>query len=287
MRRAVLLYAIGFFLAGFPDFSFAHIRYLGVLQRISICYFVSATIFLFTSWRIQAAMILGLCATYWLLMTQYPVPGVGKGQLNPNGNFARYIDGLFLSGHMWAATKYWDPEGIVSTLPAIATSLFGILTGHLLRARLDVERRLKFLFWLGAALIALGLIFNVWLPINKNLWTVSFAVFMAGLATLEFLILYWLIDIKNWRRWSEPFVIYGMNAIAAFVLSGMVGRLLGLIHVRDSETSAVSLHTYVFERVFAPFASPMNASLLFAIANVLLVFAGVLFLYNRRWFLRV
>jgi predicted acyltransferase len=287
LRRALLLYAFGFFLAGFPFFHLAHIRYLGVLQRIAICYLVSAALFVFTNWKAQAAAVVVLCASYWLLMMEYPVPGVGKGQLGPDGNLARYIDGLVLSGHMWSHTQYWDPEGIVSTLPAIATTLLGCLAGRLLRFQLELRKSLKPLFLFGLSLVAVGMLFDHWLPINKNLWTVSFAFFMSGLATLEFWMLFWIVDVKGWRGWSKPFVIYGMNAIAVFVLSGIVGRLLGLIHVTESNGTAVSLQGFIFEHVFAPVASPRNASLLFAFAMVLFLFAIAWLLYRRRWFLRV
>ena len=287
VRRAVLIYAFGFFLAGFPYFHLAHIRFLGVLPRIAICYFVAAALFVSTGWRSQIAAIVILCCAYWLLLTLYPVPGVGPGHLGPEANFARYVDSLVLTGHMWSKTKYWDPEGVVSTLPAIATTLFGVLTGQLLRAPWPLWLRLQRIVLFGISLVVLGEVFSIWLPINKNLWTVSFAFFMSGLATLEFLTLYVIIDVKAWRFWSRPFVIYGMNAIAIFTLSGIIGRLLGLVHVTNSANKSMAVQPYLFDHLFRPLASPVNASLLYAIAMVLFLFCVAWLLYWRRWFLRV
>ncbi len=288
IRRAALLYALGFFLAGFPYFHLAHIRFLGVLPRIAICYFVAATLFLFTRWRLQVAAIVLLSAVYWILMVFYPVPGLGAGHLEEGHNFASYVDGLVLTAHMWSVTKTWDPEGLISTLPAIVTTLFGILAGHLLRSSFPIKGKLARLIAFGLGLVAAGQGSNIWLPINKNLWTVSFAFFMAGLATLEFSALFWVLDIVGYQRWAKPFVVYGMNAIAVFVLSGITGRLLALIHVADRTTGKpISLSLFIYQSVFAPLAAPINSSLLFALTYVVGLFLVAWFLYSRRWFLRV
>jgi predicted acyltransferase len=277
LRRSLLIFAIGLFLNGFPYFHLDRIRYLGVLQRIAICYLISASLFLVLIVRGIIAATVTLLAGYWLLMMLVPTPGCGAGHLDKDCNFAKYVDGLFLTGHMWSQTKTWDPEGLVSTLPAIATMLFGILTGYLLRAK-----KIAWIGITGLCLLVAGQVMNIWLPINKNLWTSSYSVFMAGLASIVLALCYWIVDVKQWRLWSRFFAIYGMNALAVFILTGMIGRLLGIVKVHG-----VALETWIFETVFAPLASPINASLLYAIANVLFYFLLVYMMYRRGWFLRV
>jgi len=287
VRRSILIFALGLFLAGFPSFQLSHIRIPGVLPRIAVCYFVASLIFLYTEWRAQLAAIVVLFASYWLLMTLFPLPCVGAGRFDVNCNFARYLDGLLLTGHMWSQTKVWDPEGIVSTLPAIATTLFGVLTGNLLRQTFSAEKKAAILLAIGAGLFTFGQVANVWMPINKSLWTASFSLLMAGLASLEFAVLYWIIDIRGYKKWATPLVIYGTNAIVVFVLSGIVGRLLGLVHVTGPGGQPEELIDRIYQTVFAPLASPMNASLLYAIAFMALFFLISWFLYWRRWFVRL
>jgi predicted acyltransferase len=282
LRRAAILYAIGLFLAGFPYFHLDRIRLVGVLPRIAICYFVAAVIFLYTRVRGQVFATAFLLIAYWMLMTLVPVPGLGPGHLEKGQNFSAYIDSLVLSGHMWSHTKTWDPEGTVSTLPAIASALFGILTGHLVRMRRDISERACWIFCTGAALMIAGLMMSSWLPINKSIWTSSYSVFMAGLASIEFGVFFWLLDGKGWKGWwSRPFAIYGMNAITMFIAAGIVGRLLGLIKIGDAPLQQV-----IFRSAFAPLASPINASLLYAIANVVFFYLIAWFMYKRGWFLK-
>lgn len=281
VQRSAIIFAIGLFLAGFPYFHLSRIRIPGVLARIAVCYLIAGTIVLFTKIRGQLLCAALLLTGYWMLMTLVPVPGVGPGHLEKDANFAKYIDGLVLSGHMWSQTKTWDPEGIVSTLPAIATTLFGVLAGHILRSRKTPAERTAWMFVMGNVLIFAGMILNVWMPINKNLWTTTFSVFMAGLASVVFAACYWFIDVQGYRRWTRPFAIYGMNAITVFIISGLLAKLLGLIKIGDTRLGAL-----FYNSVFVPIASPINASLLYAIANVLLLYLIAWFMYRRNWFLK-
>ena len=157
-RRAVILYAIGLFLCGFPLIDLATLRWMGVLQRIAICTLVGSAIWLTTSVRGRIGWIVGLLATYWALMMLVPVPGYGAGRLDVEGNLAHYVDRMVLGAHNWAETKTWDPEGCVSTLPAIATFLFGTLAGTWLRGSGPLSTRLAGLAAAGAGLVALGLV---------------------------------------------------------------------------------------------------------------------------------
>ena len=282
LRRSIIIYLLGLLLAGFPYFHLEHLRLVGVLPRIAVCYLIASVIFLFTDWRGQLAAIASLFVSYWLLMTLYPVPGLGAGHLEKGANFAAYIDQMFLTGHMWGQTKTWDPEGIVSTLPAIGTTLLGIMAGHLLK-----NHKLRWLAASGVILIAFGELLSLWMPINKSLWTVPYALLMAGLATLEFLALYWLVDVKAWRTWAKPFLIFGSNAIAVFVLSGLIGRLLGVLKVVTTQGQRQSLGAFLYDTLFAPLTTQINASLLYALSFVGLLFLAAWFLHRRRWFLRV
>jgi predicted acyltransferase len=286
LQRSIIIFAIGLFLAGFPFFRFSTIRIPGVLQRIAVCYLIATIIYLTTKIRGQIMWTGALLVVYWLLMKLYPVPGHGAGILEKDGNFAQYIDGLLLSGHMWASSKTWDPEGIISTLPAIATTLFGILTGHLLRARRSPEEKTAWIFVLGNALLFCGWVVSLWLPINKNLWTSSYAVFMAGLAANVFAFSYWIIDVRGYRKWALPFRIYGMNAIAIFTLSGLLGKTALIVKVTGSDGSQLTLWSYVFRHAFAPLATPINASLFFALAYVLLFFGIAWGMYRLKWFVK-
>lgn len=286
VRRSALIFLLGLFLNGFPYYNLATLRIPGVLQRIAVCYLAAATIFLFTRWRAQVAWTGGLLAAYWVLMKVVPVPGYGAGVLEIQGNFAQYIDGLFLSGHMYSATKTWDPEGIVSTLPSIATVLFGILTGRLLQTRRTPHEKSAWLFFSGNLLVFTGMMLSTWMPINKMLWTSSYSVFMAGLASIVFACCYWLIDVLGWKRGARPFVIYGMNAIVVYVLSGLIARMLGIIKWAGPDGTAVTLKAAIYA-LLTPFASPQNASLMFALANVLLLYGVAYVMYRRSWFVRL
>jgi predicted acyltransferase len=283
LRRAAIVFALGLLLNGFPSFDLATWRIPGVLQRIAVCYLAASVIFLFTGWRGQAISIAVLLAGYWLAMTLVAVPGIGAGSLDKGANLAQYVDRVVLGRHMWSETRTWDPEGLLSTLPAIATTLFGALAGRLLLATRTPAAKTAWMFLSGSALVAAGLLMNVWLPINKNLWTSSYAVFTAGVASLVFACCYWLVDVKGHRRWTRPFAIYGMNALAAYVLAGALEVLPDALPVGG----ATSLHQFLYRRLFAPVASPPNASLLWALCCVLLVYAAAYGLYRRKWFLKV
>jgi predicted acyltransferase len=281
--RSAAIFVIGLALNGFPYYSLATIRIPGVLQRIAICYFVAATIFLFTKTRGRALWTAGLLASYWVLMTMVPVPGYGAGDLSVEGNFARHVDSLFLSGHMWGETKTWDPEGVVSTLPAIANTLFGIFAGQILRLnQRSAEEKTVWLFFAGNCLIVAGLVLSSWMPINKPIWTVPYALFTSGISFVALACSYWVTDVKGWRRYARPLAIYGVNALAVYVLAGLFARLLYVIRIGE-----VRLRDLLWTNVFEPLASPANASLLYSLAHVALFYAVAYWLYRRNWILRV
>lgn len=275
LRRSALIFAVGLLLNGFPAFNLATIRIPGVLQRIAICYLAGAAIYLYTSTRSRILWLAMLLGGYWIVMAL-------GGDWENGSTFAQRVDSMLLSGHMYSQTKTWDPEGVVSTLPAIATILFGILTGELLRTRLNAAEKTVRMFLLGNALIAAGLMLDPWIPINKQLWTSSYSLFMAGMASVTFAFFYWFVDLQGWRGWTRPLVIYGSNAIVVYALSGMVARLAGLIKIGD-----VSLKAILMQNAFSPLTSPINASLLYAICNVLLLYSVAWVMHRRGWFVRL
>jgi predicted acyltransferase len=285
-RRAAIIFGLGLVLNGFPAYDLATLRIPGVLQRIAVCYLAAYLIFLFTPVRGQLLAAAALLAGYWGLMAFYPVPGFGAGVLEKQGNFAQYVDALFLTGHMYSQTRIWDPEGIVSTLPSIATVLFGALAGHLLRRPLAPGRRTLVLAAAGAGLALLGQLIDPWLPINKNLWTTSFALWMAGLAMLSFAAWYWVLDVRGWQRWARPFGVYGMNALTIYLLAGLAARTLLHIKLPAGGGEPISLWAWGYQTLFLPLASPVNASLLFAVVFVAALYLPAWLMYRRGWFLK-
>jgi predicted acyltransferase len=193
------------------------------------------------------------------------------------GNLAHYVDRMVLGQHNYRSTKTWDPEGIISTLPAIATTLFGILAGQLLRLKKSLMERSTALFFIGNTLLAVGLICDVWLPINKKLWTSSFALFMAGLAFILLAMFLYLVDHRGYRRVFQPFVIMGMNAIAIYMLSELLAISLNALRLQD----------WIYRHFFVVLASPRNASLLWAVSFTLLMYLAGYVMYRKKWFLRV
>ena len=227
LRRSAILFVIGLLLNGLGSLSLSSWRIPGVLQRIAVAYAAAALIMLYSRTRTRVAWIAALLLGYWLLMRFVPVPGYGvPGRdiplLHPNGNLAAYLDRKLMLGHLWERTR--DPEGILSTLPAIATALCGVLTGQWLRSQRTSQQKAKGMVLLGMAGIVVGELWGLWFPINKKLWTSSYVLFTAGCALVCLAICYWLTDIKLRRGWwTRPFLIFGANAITAYVISELLG----------------------------------------------------------------
>jgi predicted acyltransferase len=295
-RRAAIIFLLGLFLNAFPfgllsahHFSLATLRLPGVLQRIALCYLAASAIFLRSTWRGQLAWTGGLLVVYSALLMLVPVPGYGAGQLSAQGSLPWWIDSHILAGHTWsgAPTPGFDPEGLLSTLPAIATTLLGVLAGQILRTGATDSVKALRLGGLGVTLLISGLGLVPWMPINKNLWTSSFVLFTASAAAMIFAGFYWLIEVRGYRRWATPLIIYGSNAIVIFVLAGLLGRLLGVISWVGPTGAAVTLKGWIYATAFAPYATPVNASLLYAVAFVLLHLLIAWLLWRRQWFVRI
>lgn len=279
LRRAAVIFALGLLLHALPFFPLATLRIPGVLQRIAVCYLLAALLVGATrgarGWRVQAVTAGALLVGYWLLMTKVAAPGQEAGDLSPDGNLAGYVDRLVLgSRHIWQATRVYDPEGILSTLPATATTLLGVLAGHWLRAGQVAGRAgaqiVGGLAVGGVAAAALGWLWGLSFPVNKPLWTSSYALLMAGLAALALAACHWVIEVRGRRGWAAPFGVLGVHALTLFFLSSLMAKLLFIVRVG---AGGPRLQTWLFEHVFAPWASPVNASLAYALAYVLLWWA--------------
>lgn len=287
-RRAVILFILGLISYGFPYFNLATQRIPGVLQRIAVCYFIASFIFLKANVKTIAYTAGALLLIYWGLMTLIPVPGVGYPNLEPATNLAAWVDRTILGvNHLWSGTRVWDPEGIFSTIPSISTALIGVLTGIWLKSKAEDSVKVVWMFIFGNFALALAAVWDIWFPINKGIWTSSFVLFTGGMA-LQFLAMcYWLIDVKGYKRWTKPFVVYGTNAITAYFLSELVAVALDLIHVTNSSGKSVGLIGYLYNSLFTWWLSPINASLAWAISNVLVWLGVVWILYSKKIFIKV
>ncbi|HWS86080.1 MAG TPA: heparan-alpha-glucosaminide N-acetyltransferase domain-containing protein [Pyrinomonadaceae bacterium] len=290
VRRSAIIFGLGLFLTAFPFWDFgansfidlSTLRLSGVLNRIAVCYLFAALIFLKTDWRRQAYIFGGLLVAYWAILAFMSAPGFPAGDMTKEGSIASHVDRVVLGKHMWSGGKgVYEPEGILSTLGALATTFAGVLTGHLLRSRRGDTEKVAAMFVAGAVAIAAGWAWNYWHPVNKPLWTSSYVLFTSGMALQLLAVCYWLIDIKGYRRWSVPFAVYGTNALAVFFLTGIAAELLGVIRFTGADGKAVSLHGLIFGNLFLSWASPVNASLAFAVCFVLF-WLGVMWLFYRK-----
>ncbi|HUP88832.1 MAG TPA: heparan-alpha-glucosaminide N-acetyltransferase domain-containing protein [Longimicrobiales bacterium] len=286
-KRALLIFLTGLAIHSFPwvGYDYSHWRIPGVLQRIAVAYLFAASIYLFTTVRGQVIAIATLLVGYWLLQTLVPVPGGFTGVLKPGLDLGAYIDrSIFTENHLWREAKTWDPEGLLSTLPAIGTALLGGLAGQWIRSRQTQIEKVTGLFIAGAVLMCVGGMWGWVFPINKSLWTSSYVLFTAGFAAQFLAFCYWLIDVKGYQRWAKPFIIYGMNAIAAFFLSAVVARTMNLIKVGGDH---VALKTFIYKNFYESWLAPINASLLFAISYVLLFLGILTIMYRRKIFIKL
>ena len=289
-RRTLILLALGLLLNWVPFFGvdWSKVRIPGVLQRIAVVYFLASLAYLHLKMRGRAWLTVGLLSGYWLALMLVPVPGFGAGDLSPQGNLAGYVDGVVLGPHAWVdAPGPGDPEGILSTFPALATALIGLLAGELLRSPRRSQEKLRGLLIAACACISGGLLMANWFPINKNLWTSSYVVFTAGIALALLGGIYHLVDIKGRDRWAKPFLVFGMNSIAAFVGSGLLARVLLKTRWESADGSTVSLHRWLYEICVVPLLPDYWASLAWAIANVILWLVLMGLLYQRRILIKI
>lgn len=302
VRRSALIFAIGLFLNGFPGFDLGSIRIMGVLQRIALCYLVAGLLYLATfrrepaadrptrvraNLRVIAAVAVALLVGYWALMMFVPVPGYGAGHLGKEDNLGAYVDRTLMGGHLWSESVTWDPEGFLSTLPAIVSLLIGILTGEWLRSDQCAGRKALGLAAAGLVLLAAGQLLHPYFPINKNLWTSSFVLFTGGFAMLALAACYWIVDVRAWRAWTPPFLVFGMNAILAYALAALVSEISTDFEFLKFQGRETTLHGWIYDKFFVPHFNPVNASLAFAVFFVLVIYALLWPFFRGKVFLRI
>lgn len=295
LKRALILFGLGLFLSLFPRVftepleALKTVRIPGVLQRIAVVFFVAAVIFIKTTGKTQLRIFIGLLVGYWILMTFIPVPGVGYANLEKETNLGAWLDRTILTeAHLWRSARTWDPEGILSTMPAIATGLFGVLIGSWLKRKdkPDAEK-ISWMFSIGLISVILGLIWDLFFPINKALWTSSFVLYTGGLATLGLALSYWIIDVQGYRKGTTPFVVYGVNAITVFFLSGLIPRILNMIQVEMPDGSSAGSREWMYQTFFTPYFSPVNASLAGAVTFILIWLVILWWMYNKKIIIKV
>lgn len=290
-KRSLILIAVGLFVNASPIIGVdLHAwRLEGVTQRIAVCYFVAAILVLWSDFRGQLIAIVVCLVGYWALLRFAPVPGLGvPGRdipfMDPDKNIAAWFDRKLFMGHLFDGTR--DPEGIISTIPAIATTLIGVLTGYWLRSnrtRGTIAMRMVLFGILG---LVAGEVWNVWFPINKNLWTSSFVLFTGGFSLVFLAFLYWILEIKRWRRaWTMPILVFGMNAIAGFVADSLVYGPGYSFTVKGADGTAVAWHDAAQARLMSFGANAANASLLYSLAALLFCWLLLWLLWRKKIFL--
>ncbi len=291
LRRSIVLFLIGIVLNALPYFHPGTVRIYGVLQRIALCYLCASLLYL---WKRRPVFLVSTAAVlllgYWILMRFIPLPGGllpvrDIPLLDSDRNWVALVDRRLLPGRLYEVTR--DPEGLLSTLPAIATTLLGVLTGMWLQTKKSIRQKSMGMLATGAFLVVAGEIWNVWFPINKKLWTSSYVLFAGGCALLALaLCTWWMRDDRTDSRWSYPWRVFGTNAIAAYVLSEVLAVALYAIRVPDSGRQ-VTLKAYLFGHLFAPFFAPGMDSLLFGIVFVAACFVPVWLLFRNRIFIKI
>ncbi len=311
LRRGALIFLFGFLLSGFPFFTWppalpeatflervvdrlAHWRVLGVLQRIGLAYLFGALLTWRTTLKQQFGILAALLFGYWALMTLVPVPDTGvAGRFvldKPDQLLSAWLDRTILgTNHLWIGAKTWDPEGLLSTVPAIGTMILGTFAGRwIARQERTLTDRLAGLFAVGAMTMMLGLVWHWVFPINKSIWSSSYVLFTAGMGAVSLATCMWIIDVMQVRRWTFPFVVYGTNPMLAFVGSGLMARLIASIWTWETSTgSRISAQGFVFNTLYASWLPPREASFAYALTFVALWFLILWGAWKRGFVLKV
>ncbi len=293
LSRAVIIFACGLLLNGFPfnqPDSLSGLRIPGVLQRIALCYLAAGmTVVLTSRNRDRILVAAGFLVLYELLMRLPLVAGWGAGSFALEDNFVRWVDLAVLGeAHLYRVGGLaFDPEGLVSTLPAVVTTLAGFFAGEFIRGPRPLEAKLRTLVRVGAIGTVVGLVVCRLEPVNKQLWTVSYVVITGGLALVALAVSSWMIDVRGWRRGTLPAVVFGSNPLVAFVGSGLLARILVMVKVAGPAGQSVSLNSWVYQEILVPLAGPVNGSVLFALLTVGLWLAILWVLYDRRIFIKI
>ena len=292
-RRVLLIFAIGLFLNSFPQWmtNYSELRIMGVLQRIALAYGFAAIIALAASRKwiiIHSAWIL---LVYWGILWIFG----GDDPYSPSGNVALTFDSAILGeSHLWKGFMEngvrvpFDPEGLLSTIPAVVSVLIGYLAGMLIKHQSNKSQVIKQLVIYGAIFTAAGYVWGFVFPINKPLWTSSYVLYTAGMAAILFALLIFIIDVKGYKKWSDFFMVFGVNPLFIFALSGLWARTLSmLIRWENAEGQIVTGSGWLYNNIFVPLAGNLNGSLLYAITHVVFFWLIGYILYRNRIFVKV
>ena len=281
VMRSLKIFALGIFLWLWPDFDFSSVRWAGVLQRIALVFLPCGMLFLYTNWQQQLKIGAGILLAYWIIMAYLPVPGIGAPDLSvPEKNWAHFIDNKLLPGVLWQKT--WDPEGMLSTFPAIVTGITGMLIGRIILDIKDDFKKLTWIFFSGWAMVVVGGIWNWFFPINKPIWTSSYVMYTSGLAALSLAAFMLIVDMMGIKRWTTLGRIYGANAIASYVLAGMLTLIF-----YDNVFGGVGLNELFMKTATGIGFSSKLASLCYAILYMLIIYIPTYILYKKKIFIKV
>jgi predicted acyltransferase len=292
LKRGAILFAIGLFLNGFPNnYDPSTLRIEGVLQRIALGYVAAAAFVLWSDWRVWAVAAFTFLAGYWVLMRFVPVPGFGvPGHdipfLDPDRNLVAWLDRKLFMGHLYEGTR--DPEGVLSTIPAVATALAGCLTGAWLRSARSGIAKARGMFAAGVLAFAAGQTLDLWFPINKKLWTSTFVLLMGGLSLVLLALVYWLVELRNRRgAWMSLPLVFGMNAIAAFVANAFFYTPMGMLHATGPAGTPIPWQEWAHIHLLALTGNPHLGSLIYSLGALAFCWALLWPLYRKRVFLKI
>jgi len=296
VKRAVILFLLGIVVNSFPFFELVHMRFYGVLQRIAVCYLVVGLFYLWDR-RVGtkvAALAVALVG-YWVLLRWVPVPGAGMpGRdfpfMDQTQNMVSWLDRLLLKGHLylpWTTHDVRDPEGLLSDLPAIGTALIGLLTGLWLRGQSAVKTKAAGLAAAAVGCLGCGYLWSLWFPLNKNMWTSSYVLVAAGYSLLLLTVVFWMVEVRGWRRgWTWPWLVFGSNAIVAYMFSELLPGVIGSIAI-PVDGKHESLQEFLAAPIYALIANPGWAAFAYAVTYTAVCFVPVWMLYRKRIFVKV
>jgi len=285
LKRFVIMFLLGVFLNGFPDFDFENLRYLGVLQRIAIAYLFGALLCMQFNYKQLLVIFGGILIGYWGLLFF----GSANGPYELSSNFVLKVDLLlFGENHLYNGFGIpFDPEGLLSSIPSVGTLLLGYFSGRLIELSGNTILAIKKLVQFGAITVFLGYVWGFLFPINKALWTSTYVLYTGGLAMVFLGLLLWIIDVKGFKKWAKPFIHFGTNPLAIYMFSGIYVSLILLINITNSKGISVSGYDYLYADVFVPIAGNMNGSLLFAVAHIVFFWLITYVLYKKKIFIKI
>ncbi len=278
-KRTAIIFGIGLFLNLFPYFDFSELRIPGVLQRIALVFFFCSVAFLYLRKSSQYFLFGGILIGYYVLLMYVPVPGIGPANLDPINNFTAWFDRLILEGYIGSGGQgQFDATGAFTTIPAITSGLAGVFVGHLLSSKILTEQeQLIWLFVAGSGSMLMGWAFSFEFPIIKKLWTSTYVLYTSGIALLSFATIYWFLDVQKYKKGTQPFIAFGVNALTAYIAAAIVGRI----------TSITGFKTWMYNSVLTSIFDPYNASFAYSILNTSFIFIGIWWMYKKHVVIKV